>query len=93
MTTPLRLHTETDGHKNMPKLKCPYGNHRFADVPDKELRNKTILKKADSTEASDADFFFECPICHKKIAASISVLHNEQISRLCSVPLRGIIEV
>ena len=23
-----------DGRKYMPKLKCPYGNHRFADVPN-----------------------------------------------------------
>ena len=23
-----------DGRRYMPKLKCPYGNHRFADVPN-----------------------------------------------------------
>lgn len=34
-----------DGRRHMPKLKCPYGNHRFADVPDVALRNDSELKR------------------------------------------------
>ena len=43
-----------DGRRYMPKLKCPYGNHRFADVPDVLLRNDSELKRL--SEASDADY-------------------------------------
>ena len=34
-----------DGRRYMPKLKCPYGNHRFADVPNVLLRNDSELKR------------------------------------------------
>ena len=35
-----------DGRRYMPKLKCPYGNHRFADVPNVLLRNDSELKRS-----------------------------------------------
>ena len=62
-----------DGRRYMPKLKCPYGNHRFADVPDVLLRNDSELKRL--SEASDADYILECPYCHGKVALCIKALH------------------
>ena len=41
---PDRTRTD-DGCRHMPKLKCPYGNHRFADVPDVNFRNVLELRK------------------------------------------------
>ena len=63
-----------DGRRNMPKMKCPYGNHRFADVPDVALRNDSELKRL--SEASDIDYILECPICHQKVALSIKALRT-----------------
>ena len=63
-----------DGRRYMPKMKCPYGNHRFADVPDVALRNDSELKRL--SEASDIDYILECPICHQKVALSIKVLRT-----------------
>ena len=34
-----------DGFRHMPKLRCPYGNHRFGDVPDVDFRNTVTLLK------------------------------------------------
>lgn len=65
-----------DGRRHMPKLKCPYGNHRFADVPDVALRNDSELKCL--SEASDADYILECPRCHQKVALCIKSLHTRQ---------------
>lgn len=62
-----------DGRRYMPKLKCPYGNHRFADVPNVLLRNDSELKRL--SEASDADYILECPHCHQKVALCIKSLH------------------
>ena len=61
-----------DGRRMMPKMKCPYGNHRFADVPDIALRNDSELKKL--YEASNIDYILECPYCHQKVALSIKAL-------------------
>ena len=63
-----------DGRRYMPKLKCPYGNHRFADVPNVLLRNDSELKRL--SDASDADYILECPHCHGKVALCIKSLHN-----------------
>lgn len=68
-----------DGRRHMPKLKCPYGNHRFADVPDVAFRNDSELKRL--SETSDADYILECPHCHRKVGLCIKALHtrpNEQ---------------
>lgn len=64
-----------DGRRYMPKLKCPYGNHRFADVPNVFLRNNSELRRF--SEETSADFILECPRCHQKIALCIKPLHNE----------------
>ena len=61
-----------DGRRKMPKIKCPYGNHRFADVPNLSLRNGSELKKL--SEASFIDYILECPHCHQKVALSIKAL-------------------
>ena len=53
-----------DGRRHMPKMKCPYGNHRFADVPDVALRNDSELKRL--SEASDIDYILECPSVIKR---------------------------
>lgn len=45
-----------DGRRYMPKMKCPYGNHRFADVPDLALRNDSELKRL-SEAANKINFF------------------------------------
>ena len=63
-----------DGRRYMPKMKCPYGNHRFADVPDVALRNDSELKRL--SEASDIDYILECPTCHQKVALSIKALRT-----------------
>ncbi len=65
-----------DGRRYMPKLKCPYGNHRFADVPDVLLRNDSELKRL--SEARNADYILECPRCHGKVALCIRSLHAKQ---------------
>ena len=64
-----------DGRRYMPKLKCPYGNHRFADVPDVALRNDSELKRL--SEASNIDYILECPHCHQKVALCIKALHKK----------------
>ena len=63
-----------DGRRMMPKMKCPYGNHRFADVPDLALRNDSELKRL--SEAANIDYILECPRCHQKVALSIRVLRT-----------------
>ena len=63
-----------DGRRYMPKMKCPYGNHRFADVPDLALRNDSELKRL--SEAANIDYILECPRCHQKVALSIRVLRT-----------------
>lgn len=63
-----------DGRRHMPKLKCPYGNHRFADVPDVAHRSDSELKRL--SETSDADYILECPHCHGKVALCIKSLHT-----------------
>ena len=63
-----------DGRRYMPKMKCPYGNHRFADVPDIALRNDSELKRL--SEASSIDYILECPICHQKVALMIKSLRT-----------------
>ena len=63
-----------DGRRYMPKMKCPYGNHRFADVPDLPLRNDSELKRL--SEAANIDYILECPRCHQKVALSIRVLRT-----------------
>ncbi len=67
-----------DGRRYMPKMKCPYGNHRFADVPDLALRNDSELKRL--SEASNIDYILECPRCHQKVALSIRVLRTRSTS-------------
>ena len=62
------------GRRYMPKLKCPYGNHRFADVPDVALRNGSELRRL--SELSEADYILECPHCHGKVALCIKSLHT-----------------
>lgn len=64
-----------DGRRYMPKLKCPYGNHRFADVPNVALRNNSELKRL--SEIADADYILECPHCHQKVALCIKFLHEK----------------
>ena len=68
-----------DGRRYMPKMKCPYGNHRFADVPDLALRNDSELKRL--SEAANIDYFLECPRCHQKVALSIRVLRTRSTMR------------
>lgn len=63
-----------DGRRMMPKMKCPYGNHRFADVPDVALRNDSEIKRL--SEATDVDYILECPHCHQKVALCIKSLHT-----------------
>ena len=63
-----------DGRRYMSKMKCPYGNHRFADVPDLALRNDSELKRL--SEAANIDYILECPRCHQKVALSIRVLRT-----------------
>ena len=63
-----------DGRRYMPKMKCPYGNHRFADVPDLALRNDSELKRL--SEAANIDYILECPRCHQTVALSIRVLRT-----------------
>ena len=63
-----------DGRRYMPKMKCPYGNHRFADVPDLALRNDSELKRL--SEAANIGYILECPRCHQKVALSIRVLRT-----------------
>ena len=63
-----------DGRRYMPKMKCTYGNHRFADVPDLALRNDSELKRL--SEAANIDYILECPRCHQKVALSIRVLRT-----------------
>ena len=46
-----------DGRRGMPKLKCPYGNHRFADVSDRDIRNDSIVFRL--SEKPYADFILE----------------------------------
>ena len=65
---------QNDGRRFMPKLKCPYGNHRFGDVPDVALRNESVLTRLQ--DPADADFILECPHCHQKVALSIKLLHQ-----------------
>ena len=68
-----------DGRRYMPKLKCPYGNHRFADVPDVALRNDSELKRL--SEASNIDYILECPNCHQKVALCIKSLHEKTLEQ------------
>lgn len=68
-----------DGRRYMPKMKCPYGNHRFADVPDLALRNDSELKRL--SEAANIDYILECPRCHQKVALSIRVLRTRSTMR------------
>ena len=63
-----------DGRRRMPKLKCPYGNHRVADVVDVMLRNDSELVKL--AEASIIDYILECPHCHQKVGLYIIPLHQ-----------------
>lgn len=63
-----------DGRRKMPKMKCPYGNHRFADVADVMLRNDSELVKF--SEGSDVDYVLECPHCHQKVGLYITPLHK-----------------
>ena len=49
---PDRTRTD-DGCRHMPKLKCPYGNHRFADVPDVNFRNVLELRKLKDSHLSE----------------------------------------
>lgn len=65
--------TYDDGFRHCPKLKCPYGNHRVFDVQNVDLRNACRLVRAE--QAGDADFYFECPVCHGRLALSIRTLH------------------
>lgn len=62
-----------DGRRQMSKLKCPYGNHRFADVPEVSLRNNSELKRL--SDIANADYILECPHCHQKVALCIKSLH------------------
>ena len=66
-----------DGRRYMPKMKCPYGNHRFADVPDIALRNDSELKRL--SDASAIDYILECPICHQKVALVIKSLRTRSV--------------
>lgn len=63
-----------DGRRGMPKLKCPYGNHRFADVSDRDIRNDSMVFRL--SEKPYADFILECPKCHQLVGLSIKRLHN-----------------
>ena len=67
--------THDDGRRKMPKLKCPYGNHRFADVSTASLRNNCQLIKLHETE--NPQFVLECPICHQKAALIIRTLPHD----------------
>lgn len=67
-----------DGRRHMPKLKCPYGNHRFADVPDVSLRNGSEPKRL--SELSEADYIPECPRCHQKVDLCINLYTQDQPS-------------
>ena len=64
-----------DGCRHMPKLKCPYGNHRFADVPDVDFRNVLELRKLKEFESLGyGDSILLCPKCQKPVVLSVKIL-------------------
>ena len=75
--------TNDDGRRGMPKLKWPYGNHRFADVADRDIRNDSMVFKL--SDKPHADFIFECPKCHQLIGLSIKRLHINMPSVLSNI--------
>ena len=64
-----------DGYRHMPKLKCPYGNHRFADVPDKAFRNELELHRLKENEVLGyGDSILLCPKCQQPVVLSVKIL-------------------
>ena len=75
-----------DGCRHMPKLKCPYGNHRFADVPDKDFRNVLELRKLKESESLGyGDSILLCPKCQKPVVLSVKILHHPTVQVAVSV--------
>ena len=66
-----------DGCRHMPKLKCPYGNHRFADVPDVNFRNVLELRKLKESESLGyGDSILICPKCQQLVVLSVKILRQ-----------------
>ena len=69
-----------DGCRHMPKLKCPYGNHRFADVPDVAFRNELELRRLKENEVLGyGDSIHICPICRNKVVFSVKILRHPTV--------------
>ncbi len=76
---PDRTRTD-DGCRHMPKLKCPYGNHRFADVPDRDFRNVLELRRLKENESLGyGDSIHICPICGNKVVLSVKILRHPTV--------------
>ena len=66
-----------DGCRHMPKLKCPYGNHRFADVPDVNFRNVLELRELKESESLGyGDSILICPKCQQSVVLSVKILRQ-----------------
>ena len=81
-----------DGFRHMPKLRCPYGNHRFGDVPDVDFRNTvTLLKYENGRKYGYGDAIFICPVCHQRAVVQKRAWTSES-TLLCNrniMPLRA----
>ena len=67
-----------DGFRHMPKLRCPYGNHRFGDVPDVDFRNTvTLLKYEHGQTYGYGDAIFICPVCHQRAVVHIKSVRGQ----------------
>ena len=67
-----------DGFRHMPKLRCPYGNHRFGDVPDVDFRNTvTILKYEHDRSYGYGDAIFICPVCHQRAVVHLKSVRGQ----------------
>ena len=69
-----------DGRRYMPKLKCPYGNHRFADVPDVALRNDSELKRL-------SEAYWSAPTATKRLLSVSRLYTKSQQNRQVSLRL------
>lgn len=65
-----------DERKMMPKLKCPCCRKRVADLPNKKLKNATIIKKFDAGKPVQDDIILECPHCHSFISLQILSINS-----------------
>ena len=67
-----------DGFRYMPKLRCPYGNHRFGDVPDVNFRNTVLLLKYEPGGAYGyGDAICVCPVCRQRVVIHLKTVQGQ----------------